>query len=110
MLLSAYSSGHVRIHDIKSGSLAVQIQAHARFVTAIALHPTKDLFATAAEDTCFSVWTLPAGPNNQVKHVTTIPVADSMLCGVAFCGEGNDNIAVTAYDSDHIYIWQQVEK
>ena len=61
MLLSGYCTGHVRVHDLTSRSLLVQIAAHARWVNAIEVHPMRDVMATVAEDCTVSVWRLPDG-------------------------------------------------
>lgn len=40
------------------GSLKLEIQAHSRMLCAMDVHPSQPLFATAAEDATFAVWSL----------------------------------------------------
>ena len=67
----------------------MQIAAHARWVNALEVHPSRDVMATAAEDCTVSVWKLPSGDGStQLKHAGALVVQDAMLCGVGFCGGG----------------------
>ncbi len=43
------------------GMLKLDLQAHSRLLCAMAVHPTRPVFATAAEDATLAVWTLPDG-------------------------------------------------
>ena len=96
-LYCAYSTGHVRIFDLVSCSLSVQIAAHARWIHAIEIHPNGTHFATAAEDTTINVWAFYEGP--KVVHAATIPVTDALLCGLAFGGGvEKTHVCATAYD------------
>jgi len=96
-LYCAYSTGSVKIFDLVSCALCVQITAHARWINALEVHPNGTLFATAAEDTNVHVWSLADGP--KVALLATIPVTDAMLCGLAFTG-GIDrtHVSVSSYD------------
>ena len=97
-LYTAYNTGHVRIWDLVSCSLTVQINAHPRFINAIETHPDGCLFATASEDTTIALWAFNEGTDVRVS-LTPIPVQDALLSGVAFCG-GFDrtHVACAAYD------------
>lgn len=104
-LFTAYSTGHIRIYDLVSCTMCVQIAAHARWINALEVHPGGMVFATAAEDTTIQVWDF-VDPT-KVAHLYSIPVADALLCGVAFCG-GNerDTICATAYDQAIVHSWK----
>ncbi len=41
------------------GVLKTELQAHSRMLSAMAVHPTRPLFATAAEDATMAVWQMP---------------------------------------------------
>jgi len=106
-LLSAYCTGQVRIHDVLSKALMVQIAAHARWINALDVHPTKDVMATAAEDCTVSVWRLPEVPGAQLKHLSSVVVPDTLLCGVGFAGgAARNHVACTAYDVDAVHTFQ----
>lgn len=40
------------------GLVRAELQAHSRLLAAMAVHPTRNLFATASEDATLAVWTL----------------------------------------------------
>lgn len=105
-LYCAYSTGHVRIFDLVSCCLSVMITAHPRWVNALEVHPNGVTFATAAEDTLLNVWALHE-PAPKVVHVTTIPVADHLLTGLAFCGgPDRSHVAAAAYDVAALQAWR----
>jgi hypothetical protein len=56
LLYCAYATGHVRIYDLVSCSLCVQIAAHARWINALEVHPNGATFVTASEDCTIGVW------------------------------------------------------
>ena len=104
-ILAALVTGVVCFVSISSQKIWQEVQAHSRYLTAIDVHPSKDLFVTAAEDSTIAVWTLPeAGAKAEIKFATNW--RDAMLTGVAFCGEGFDSIAATAYDISEVCVWQ----
>jgi WD40 repeat protein len=106
-LLSAYCTGHVRIHDVLSKCVVVQVAAHARWINALEVHPVKDIMATAAEDCTVSVWRLPEdGGSTQIKHIASVVVPDAVLCGVAFSAGTKDHVACTAYDVEAVHGFQ----
>ena len=69
LLYCGYSTGHVRIFDLVSCALAVQISAHSRWINALEVHPNGSTFASAAEDTTINVWRLTeTGNAPKVRH------------------------------------------
>ena len=40
------------------GLVRAELQAHSRLLAAMAVHPTRNMFATAAEDATLAVWML----------------------------------------------------
>jgi WD40 repeat protein len=56
------------IHWLQASlQLTTEIKAHSRWLSAMDIHPTKDLVATAAEDASVAVWQLPAAADGQVS-------------------------------------------
>ena len=45
----------------RDGKGRADISAHSRFLSAMDIHPTKDLIVTVAEDCTLNVWALPIG-------------------------------------------------
>ena len=70
------------------------------------MHPNGATFATASEDTTLGIWQF-TGDGSNARHVTSIPVQDALLAGVAFCG-GFDKSHVTcaAYDVAALQAWR----
>jgi len=101
----AYSTGHVRIYDLVSCTIAVQMSAHARWINAIEVHPNGCHFATASEDTTVQIFEMLDGP--KVRHSHAVAAPDALLCGVAFSG-GIDrtHVSVAAYDVAAVQSWK----
>ena len=55
--------------------LKLELQAHSRLLSAMAVHPTRPLFATAAEDATLAVWQLADGAQ-EVRHSMPQVIAD----------------------------------
>ena len=58
--------------------LKLELQAHSRLLSSMAIHPSRDIFVTAAEDATCNVWTLPLTGSDQVR----IQAAHSWLSNV----------------------------
>lgn len=100
-LVCAYASGLLRFFDLNTTTKWMEICAHSRYLSALAIHPTRDLIATSSEDTTINVWTLPE-VGQKAEVVLSAIWADSMICGVVFSGDG---VAACAYDTNEIRFW-----
>lgn len=60
--------------------LKLELQAHSRLLSCMAIHPSRDIFVTAAEDATCNVWTLPLTNSDQVctQAVHHLPFPASM--------------------------------
>ena len=58
-VVGGFACGHVRIFRIGNKAPLVEIAAHARCVTGMAIHPSLPMFATVGEDTVLSVFNIP---------------------------------------------------
>ena len=120
---AAESGGALCFLSLRSRRVFCETQAHARFLSAAAIHPRRDALATVPEDGTIAVWDLPtevtgaadaelmerdasaiARHNPLLRFAARWP--DGMLTGVAFCGDGDDALAVCAYDETEIVAWQ----
>ena len=61
-LIGAFISGHIRVYKLSSCELFLEISAHARCITGLALHPSLDFFASCGEDGSVNIYTLPKPP------------------------------------------------
>ncbi len=64
----------------KDGLLRAEIVAHSRLLSAMDLHPVRDVFATVSEDATLAVWSLPI-------HGQKARCLSGLCCAVAvdFC-------------------------
>jgi len=99
--LVGFADGHIVI--LSNGVKKAEVGGHAKAITAMAAHPEKALLATVSEDTYVTVWSLPV--SGEVSVNTTTSVANSVLCGVQFCGKKRNELAVSFYDGDILCVW-----
>lgn len=103
------------------GGLRCEIAAHARWASALDLHPSRDLMASVSEDCSIAAWKLPITPGSGAAEgggarrgadcsapapVLSAAALGRPLAGVAFCGEGCGDVAAAAYDGDDLLIWK----
>lgn len=103
-IYTASLSGRVYIFDTDFLVLKCEIQAHARAILAIALHPSQPWLTSVSEDTFVNIWNLENLITNEIEALASKDLADRMLCGTAFVGEGGKDIAIVHYDSESISI------
>jgi WD40 repeat protein len=95
----AFGPGTICLYDAVTRDLQVEITAHARWITGVAVREDVCQIASVGEDTALNVWQVdPASGQVSLRH--SCLVADKLLTGVAFHSMG---CAVTAYDSDELY-------
>eukprot|EP00775_Hariotina_reticulata_P011426 gene11426-11572_t len=104
-VIAARTDGIIRIYSMRDASLRSEIVAHARWLSAMDIHPTKDLIVTAAEDCSLGVWVLPIAGEKANCLLSTCSLHE-VLTGVAFCGEAYNDVAAVAYDSDVLLMWK----
>lgn len=105
LIVCARLSGVVQIFGRRDLALKAEIEAHSRWITAMDIHPTRDVIVTAAEDCTLNVWQLPLG-GRRVAALLSICWITCPITGVAFCGPRRDDIAAVAYDTDEIQVWR----
>jgi len=112
VFVAAFSSGHLRYYDLSTGDLCVEVAAHSRCITAVALNADASIISTVSEDCVLSVWTLPESPadGDQVELIFTDHVEDRQLTGVTFLvdGHGERKMVASSYDTDTLDVWNEV--
>ena len=69
----------MRIYDLVSCTVSCSVTAHARWINALEVHPTReDLFVTAAEDATIGLWSI-SEPSGKLAHLSTTTVGDWLL-------------------------------
>lgn len=110
MVVAAYMSGHIRIFSRKAECLKAEVAAHSRPVSALAMHPSRDQFVSAGEDSLLYVWTLPDFESKSSSDVDVLfqtTAKDKILVGVGFY---SGDIVANAYDTGSILIWKRNSK
>lgn len=97
--LVAYGPGTICFYDATSCAWQVELTAHARWITAIAVNEDAGVVASVGEDTIINLWTVDAGTGTVGLQHSSI-VTDKLLTGVVL---RDGCAAVAAYDSDEIY-------
>eukprot|EP00898_Chlorokybus_atmophyticus_P008493 jgi/Chlat1/8645/Chrsp87S08050 len=106
-LLALEWMGKLRVYGMGAGVLVLraEVVAHARFATCLAVHPSKDIFATGGEDGCVTAWTLTKDASQPVGVVLSVVWTDAMVVGLAFCGDKCGKLSAAAYDRDQLTVW-----
>ncbi|XP_020861146.1 WD repeat-containing protein 54 isoform X1 [Phascolarctos cinereus] len=102
---AGYGDGQIRVFEASSGALHVQINAHARGVSALDLAPEAGKLLSGAEDSFVHIWKLSRNPDSgciEVEHCHAECVTDTQVCGARFCDPRGSSFAVTGYDLPEI--------
>lgn len=102
-----YLTGHLRMFNIATQALQVEITAHTRAISALAVHPTDNQVVCVGEDTCVSCWSIPTDTVKGVAHLLILRLNQSILTGAVYCGENSGHMAVTCFDSRFISVIEQ---
>ncbi|KPA83741.1 putative mitochondrial hypothetical protein [Leptomonas pyrrhocoris] len=92
----AYGGGQIKIVERESGAAAVVIQAHSRWINAMAYNAARQLLVSAAEDGHIFVWDANATDPDRVC-VARGNVSHELLTGVAMIGT-HGVVALLSYD------------
>eukprot|EP00735_Rhodelphis_limneticus_P002613 TRINITY_DN13541_c0_g1::TRINITY_DN13541_c0_g1_i1::g.22122::m.22122 TRINITY_DN13541_c0_g1::TRINITY_DN13541_c0_g1_i1::g.22122 ORF type:complete len:321 (+),score=53.23,sp/Q9H977/WDR54_HUMAN/28.85/3e-21,WD40/PF00400.27/1.6e+02,WD40/PF00400.27/4.6e-05,WD40/PF00400.27/4.2e+03 TRINITY_DN13541_c0_g1_i1:65-1027(+) len=101
---AGYLDGHIRFVHIPSGTVQVELSAHARAVTAMDVSWDGNWLVSVSEDMYVNVWAIPHD-NTKISNVFSVNIPDALLTGVAFTDQEN-SFAVAAYDAPLIRIWR----
>lgn len=102
--VAAFTTGHIRLYRMDIGDMILEIAAHSRCITALAVHPTHSVFASCGEDQTVNVWSLEssAALAKPVELVSNFTLTNSICVGIAWLA--HDRLAVTAYDDQNCSI------
>ncbi|GFR46250.1 hypothetical protein Agub_g7799 [Astrephomene gubernaculifera] len=105
IVVAARLDGAVQLYGLRDGKLRADMGSASRLLSSMAIHPTKDIIATAAEDGSLHVWALPIG-GAKADLLLSVCWMHAVLTGVAFCGPTSDDVAVVAYDTDEVHVYK----
>ena len=106
-VMASYSTGHIRVFNATSCEMTIEIAAHLRNVTALALHPSMDLLASVGEDQFLLIWRIPrAQPrgSRDVELVYNEKLDNRILTGVSFMD--SNRVGVAAFDEDDLTVFR----
>lgn len=106
VVVAAFSTGHVRIYRAELGELSIEIAAHSRAMTGMALHPHCAYLATCGEDQNAHVWTFPdfLSPSGSDMDLAYSSKLENCLCtGVAWTAD--QQLLVASYDSEDLHVF-----
>ena len=109
LLLAGYSNGQVKGYRLPEGKQALTINAHARSITAMAVHPTKSVIATVGEDCIMSLFEIavnPATKDYDASLIMSSKVENTLLTGVAFLPMNYSSVIAVGYDESKIFYWK----
>lgn len=126
LLIAGYASGHVRLFRQRGGNgeplkpsfLEAELAAHARTLTALAVHPTRPTFATVGEDSTLRVWSIPSTTVQQTNNGSALTrskilidmqaeIKDRLLTGVSFVESTSltAHVCVSMYDVAALHVF-----
>ncbi|KAF8066185.1 Wdr54 [Scenedesmus sp. PABB004] len=105
LVVAGRADGVLVLYDLRDGGLRAEIAAHACGLSALDVHPSRDVVATVAEDCTVAVWSLPVDGARAACLLSAVAFHE-VLTGVAFCGAGDDSVAAVAYDGDALLLWR----
>jgi len=100
-IIAAYGSGHLRKFNRKTGTIIVEVAAHAKWINAMDLSQDGTLVVTASEDTFLRLFDVETFELKFQKAIT-----DVQLTGVRFMDAIDNSFGVTGYDSSEITIFK----
>uniref|UniRef100_A0A7S2FDR9 WD repeat-containing protein 54 beta-propeller domain-containing protein n=1 Tax=Florenciella parvula TaxID=236787 RepID=A0A7S2FDR9_9STRA len=109
-LVAGFAHGVLRIVQLSTREVTVEVAAHSRCIMALDVHPTQPIFTTVSEDTYMKVWALPDSEDKSASEVALIyeeRVEDRFLTGVQFTRDGSERILAAAYDSKELLVWDR---
>lgn len=108
LLGASYYTGHIRLFDLETQRIKVEIAAHGAPVTSMDSIIMKDhsLMISGSEDTFVRVWKVKKKDKLQVTQPWFTCISDRQICGVRF--NGTDQLfGVTAYDSTEVTLFKK---
>ena len=109
-IIAGFNTGHIRIYRASLQELAIELTAHYRWVTALAIHPNNPIFCSCSEDQFVRVWGFPEFHNRSTSIADLIHserIENKMCTGACFFNynsTGMDYIGIATYDDDEIIV------
>lgn len=109
ILIASFGSGQLQVYDLNNGHLRAEVNAHARWITAIDVAQDTGLVLSVSEDCYVHVWQLSASDSPVISHVFGEKVIDTPLHGGCFLGTSGNDFCVTGYDLREV-LWFKMQE
>ena len=109
-IIASYTTGHIRIFRASISELAIEVTAHSRSITAMAIDPYLNIIASVSEDQFLHVWQFPtfnSRDNCDMDLIYSDKIENKLLTGVTFLSGIDSRIAVVSYDDDELIIYEK---
>jgi WD40 repeat protein len=107
VVVAAYSSGHIRVFRLDIQEQSLEVTAHIRAISALALNPNQNVFASCAEDQTVQMWSWPEYISTSVSSMDILfstRIENRMLTGAAFFVDGR--LGVTSFDDSELVVFR----
>lgn len=104
----SYYTGRIRLFNMKTLKIAVEIAAHAAPIMSMDSVVNSDfsMLISGSEDSFVRVWRIEKTGKLQVSQIWYTSIKDRLICGVKFHGT-DDVFGVTGYDSSEIAMFRK---
>lgn len=96
----SFGSGLIRIYNADNLEKLFDVWAHSRWITSLAVHPTKNFLISGSEDGCVNVWRV----ENEVAIHSSQMINNRCVTGVGFAGNSNSSVISLCYDDRNLYV------
>lgn len=102
LIIASYGSGHVRVFNAETGTIKVEISAHAKWINAIDIADQAGLLLTSSEDSYVRVWNL---KNFTLEFQES--VGNIQISGARFLDMNGGSFGITGYDCTDVVIYEK---
>lgn len=96
----AFGNGMIRIYSTDSLDKLFDIWAHSRWITSLAVHPTRPYIVSGGEDGCVNVWRV----ESEVSSHSSQIINNRSVTAVGFAGNANNAVVALCYDDRSLYV------
>lgn len=105
LIIGGFATGHIRVFSALTGTMLIEVCAHARWINAMDISVEAGLLVSASEDTFVRVWKISADDNPTMEMVFQQAITDVQLCGAKFVDLSGNMFGVTGYDLGEIVMF-----
>mmetsp|Transcript_30122 Transcript_30122/g.41360 ORF Transcript_30122/g.41360 Transcript_30122/m.41360 type:complete len:322 (+) Transcript_30122:52-1017(+) len=108
VLIAGYSSGHLRLFRTDIQELAIEVTAHTRAISGLAIHPALNILASVSPDQYLHVWEVPDFMSASSRDVSILysDLIENKICtGVSFLS--SERICVATFDDDEMVVYER---